>query len=555
MTFQNSSRRAVFIVSSLLFGTIGFNQSFGPNITGNTETTFQYLLTDTTIGAVQPSEKSVMNSYTNVNYSLKGFRAGVRFESYLPHTLGYPDRYSGSGIGYKYAGYSNKMIDVTVGNFYEQFGSGMIFRSYEARSIGIDNSLEGMKIIFRPVDGAEIKAIYGRPRYSFTDGKLINSEGIVRGIDGNIDLNTFYNLLAESKLKISMGASFLSKNQSAFHPLYIMPENVGSYGGRIDAKYGNFYLGAEHVIKEQDPSFDNNYIFNYGHASFITAGYSQKGLGIVLAAKSIDNMSYRANPDAILTDLNINFLPALTKAHTYNLAATLYPYATQPQGEVAYQADIFYKIPKKSKLGGKYGTSVNVNFALAFAPNRDISGMDTIQRVMYQTGVFDMSDSLFHRDFNIEVKRKINKKMKLGVKYFNFKFNNDVNNVTKEAYGYIESHIAVVDFTYKISAKHSIRTELQGLFTKQDRGNWSTVLIEYNISPKWFFAVVDQYNYGHPDESRRIHYLTGSAGFLFGSSRFIATYGKQNAGIFCIGGICRPVPASNGLTLTFTSSF
>ena len=266
-------------------------------------------------------------------------------------------------------------------------------------------------------------------------------------------------------------------------------------------------------------------------------------------------MSYRSDPDAILTDLNINYLPALTKTHTYNLAATLYPYATQPQGEVAFQADIFYKIPKKTKLGGKYGTAINVNFAMAFAPNRNLDVFDSIQRVMYETAIFDMSDSLFHRDFNIEIKRKINKKMKLGVKYFNFKFNNDVNNVTKEAHGYIDSHIGVIDFTYKFSRKHSLRTEIQGLFTQQDRGNWGTILLEYNISPKWFFAVIDQYNYGHSDESRRIHYITTSAGFLFGSSRFIATYGKQNAGIFCIGGICRPVPASNGLTLTFTSSF
>lgn len=550
-----SSIRAKIILPSLLFGAASFGQNFGANVTGNTATTFQYLQSDSTIGAVQPAEKSVMNSYTNVNYSLKGFTAGVRFESYLPHILGYPDRFSGSGIGYKYASYTNDMIDVTVGNFYEQFGSGMIFRSYEERSIGIDNALEGMKVRFRPVPGAEIKAVYGRPRFSFTDGKLVNSTGIVRGIDGSIDLNSFYNLLAESKFKLSVGGSFVSKNQTPFHPLYNMPANVGSYGGRFDAKYGKFYLGAEHVIKEQDPSFDNSYIFNYGHATFVTAGYSQKGLGIVLAAKSIDNMSYRADPDAILTDLNINFLPALTKAHTYNLAATLYPYATQPQGEVAFQADIFYKIPKKTKLGGKYGTAINVNFAMAFAPNRNLNNIDTVQRVMYETGVFDMSDSLFHRDFNIEIKRKINKKMKIGVKYFNFKFNNDVNIVTKEAHGYIESHIGVVDFTYKFNKKHSLRTEIQGLFTKTDRGNWATLLLEYNISPKWFFAVIDQYNYGHDIPSRRIHYLTGSAGYLFGSSRFIVTYGKQNAGIFCIGGICRPVPASNGLTLTFTSSF
>src|SRR5690606_28165573 len=99
----------------------------------------------------------------------------------------------------------------------------------------------------------------------------------------------------------------------------------------------------------------NGYIFNKGHGTLINLGYSRKGFAVILQAKSIDNMSYRVDPNATLTDLNINFMPALTKTHTYNLAATLYPYATQPVGEVAYQADIIYNIPKKTKIGGKYG--------------------------------------------------------------------------------------------------------------------------------------------------------------------------------------------------------
>ncbi|HPU24227.1 MAG TPA: DUF6029 family protein [Candidatus Kapabacteria bacterium] len=33
------------------------------------------------------------------------------------------------------------------------------------------------------------------------------------------------------------------------------------------------------------------------------------------------------------------------------------------------------------------------------------------------------------------------------------------------------------------------------------------------------------------------------------------TYGKQNQGIICVGGVCRTVPASNGLYLSISSSF
>ena len=55
---------------------------------------------------------------------------------------------------------------------------------------------------------------------------------------------------------------------------------------------------------------------------------------------SMDNQVNRQTKD--LQDVFINYLPALNKTHTYNLVATLYPYATQPVGEVAYQVDFLY---------------------------------------------------------------------------------------------------------------------------------------------------------------------------------------------------------------------
>ncbi|MEX1001084.1 MAG: DUF6029 family protein [Crocinitomicaceae bacterium] len=545
-----------YVLPFLLLSTTSFGQLLGPNITGNVETTFQYLNEDTLIGAQQPAEKTVLNSYALVNYRYKGFKGGVRIESYLPHILGYPDRFSGTGLGYRYVGYENKKIGFTVGNFYEQFGSGMLLRSYEQRQLGVDNAMDGLQLRLNPVPGFTVKAVYGKMRANFVDG-LINSKGLVRGVDAEIDFSTFYGLLDSSKFKLTIGGSFVSKFQNAVHAQYNMPKNVGSYGGRFNMKYGNFFLDAEHVIKENDPSLDNGYIFNKGHGTFINLGYSQKGLGIILQAKSIDNMSYRVDPHAALTDLQVNFLPALTKAHTYNLAATLYPYATQPVGEVAYQADIFYKVPKGSELGGKYGTQINVNYAVAFRPVRhtsDINPLDS-SRITYKTNLFDKSDSLYYQDFNIEIKRKLNKKWKVAAKYFHFDFNNDVNNVTKDGKGIISSHIGVVEAEYKVSRRHTLRGEFQGLWTKKDKGNWATALIEYTISPRFFFAVMDQWNYGNPNESKRLHYLIGSAGYIVGASRIMVTYGKQREGIFCIGGVCRPVPATNGLTVTFTSSF
>lgn len=578
------------ITSSVILGALSFigyaqENNLG-SVTGNMETTFQYLNADSLIDATQPAEKALMNSYMNVYYSVGNFKAGLRVESYLPRIQGYPNRFDGTGIGMRYVQYANDFIDVTLGTFYEQFGSGMIFRAYEQRALGYDNLMDGARVIVRPLKGVVIKGVYGYQRLSFQEGKIVHGDGIVRGFDGEINLNQAIKALADKKLDITLGGSFMSKYQKDDRDDLILPENTGAYGARAALKYGKFTLDGEYIIKEQDPSTDNGYNYNYGHAALINFGFSQKGLGIMLSAKSVDNMSFRSDRSKDLQDLFINYLPSMNKIHTYNLVASLYPYATQPVGEIAYQAEILYTIKKGSKLGGKYGTSINANFSTAFGPNRDVSNINPADStgIAYETGVFDMSDSLFWRDANINIYRKFTPNFNLGITYYNMVLNNDVGKVTSYAHGLIKTNVGVIEAGYKINKKHSLRMELQALFVNKveeeytndlgdtihetvlnDKGNWVTALIEYNVSPNWFFSVMDQYNmytgtnsvYNYRDPSRQkgVHHLYFSVGYVHEATRITIGYGRQRAGLFCVGGVCRVVPASNGLTISITHSF
>ena len=96
---------------------------------------------------------------------------------------------------------------------------------------------------------------------------------------------------------------------------------------------------------------------------------------------------------------------------------------------------------------------------------------------------------------------------------------------------------------------------MQSLTTDQDDGDWASLLLEYTISPHWFFSALDQYNYGNSNPVKQLHYYFGSVGYIQNSTRISINYGRQRAGIFCVGGICRNVPASNGISLTVSSSF
>lgn len=549
------------------------------NISGNTEMMFQYLNEDPDIGAQQPISKSLLNSYLNTFFTYGNFRGGLRFESYLPRIQGYPSNFNGTGLGMRYVAYGNDFIDVTVGSFYEQFGSGLSLRTYEDRALGYDNMLDGARVIVRPTKGVTIKGVYGKQRLAFNNN-IVHANGIVRGVDGEMHVNSLFKKMQDSPFDLTLGGSFVSKFQRDNSSELILPQNTGAYGGRAKIAIKGFTLDGEYIFKGQDPSDDNGYIYNKGFATVINAGYSRKGLGILFSAKSVDNMSYRSDRTEQLQNVLINYLPALTKTHTYNLVSSLYPYATQPTGEVAFQGEVLYTAKKKSKLGGKYGLSINANFSTAYLPQRDslANFVQDSTRVPYKTSPFAIGKTKLWQDFNINIYKKFSKKFNLRVSYYNMELNNDVATVAKES-GMIRSQVLVVETGFKFKNRQSMRVELQGLMvnrrdenkkdigffrtgTPVDKGDWATILIEYTFNSHWFVSAMNQINFGNGNLSKTkkgkklmIHHPYFSVGYIKGATRVTASYGRQRAGLFCVGGVCRVVPASNGLTLSITHSF
>lgn len=526
---------------------------------GNVQALFQNYNPDEVIGAQVPDAKAAMNTFGNFTYTYGNISAGLRFESYHNAILGFPNRFKGSGIGSRYVRYSADNFDITVGNFYEQFGNGLSFRTYWEPNLGIDNAMDGIRIIFKPFKGITLKAVYGQQRFDF-DSRIINSAGIVRGADAEFSLNEALASLADKPLKITLGGSFVSKYQSGQtferdSTVFTLPNNVGASCGRLGLIYKNFQLTGEYATKINDPNADNGYIFKKGESIFLNAAFSKKGFGITASAKYVDNMAFRSDRDALLFDVPINFLPAITRQHTYNLAATLYPYATVLNGEVGVSGELFYNFKKESVLGGKYGTYISLNVAAVNSlDTAHVGGMDELVNG-YKVNSYGFGDTKYVRDVNLEIRKKINKNWNLNFVHYYFEFNTLVTPVTQDFKGLVYAHIDVIDIQYKIKPKHSIRMELQSLLTDQDKGNWATALVEYTFSPHWSFAVMDQYNFGNEDPEKRVHYLYGNIGYTKGATRLMVGYGKRRAGIFCIGGVCRAVPASNGIEINLTSSF
>ena len=537
----------------------------GGQVHGNFQVDAQYYKTDSAIEAYNVPEKVLSNAFANLIYTNGDFNAGLRYESYLNPMLGYDPRYKGSGIPYWFASYKAEIFEVTVGNFYEQFGSGMILRSYEDRNLGFDNAFSGIRVKVSPYKGVTLKGLIGKQRFFWDQGP-----GIVRGFDADLYLNDMLPVMENSKTRIEIGGSFVSKYQPSeeivITPIdtsymLILPENVGAFSSRFSVTRGKVAISGEYAYKMNDPgahtgSF-NNYIYKPGSALLLTATYSKKGLGVILSSKWMDNMSYKSKRTETGNVLDINYLPALTKQHVYTLPA-MYPCATQPNGEMAIQAQVNYNIKKNTPLGGDYGTDVAVNYStINSIVKNPLSGDSIIGRegtLGYKTKFMAMGKERYFSDFNIEVLHKFNKRFKGNFSYVNLVYNQEVI-AGHAGEPLLYAQIALADLTLKIQKHNAVRLEMQHLWTKQDKRNWALALLEYDVAGKWFFAASDQYNYGNDNASQQFHYYNLAAGYIGKANRVQLSYGKQRKGIVCVGGVCREMPASNGFSVSITSSF
>ena len=501
----------LIICTSLIFNFQGafFNSAeaqgiMGGHVTGNVQLDGQMSSADSVIGAQDVPEKLLLNARADVLYTNGDFSAGLRLEMYQKPLLGFDAQWEGEGLAHYFVSYNSEKLSITAGNFYEQFGSGMILRTYEDRYLGLDNSLMGIDVQLRPVE--------------YEEDEVISSA-----------------LNAEYRLNL--------------------PLNVGAGSLRADLGYGNWSLQAEYVRKGQDPSAVNGYIYRPGQALLVNLVYSQRGFSASLQAKRIDNMGFKSVRSQSGEMLYINYLPAITKNHTYAFMA-MYPYATQVNGEQGLQADVMYKFKKGTLLGGEYGTDIHLNSSMVYGLDTTVTGGAGTEGYTVNSGL----GQTLYGDISVEVAKKLSKAVKLTTTYAYQVFNPVVENEPGSLH---HNHIVVADLLWKVNKNHALRFEAEWLGSDShydagdpehnDRraGDWLMGLVEWNMGSHWFVSASDQWAYNDGVGN----YYNLSVGYTSGATRLQVGYGKQREGMLCIGGVCRTVPASNGLTFSLTTSF
>ena len=499
------------------------------------------------------------NTYLTLNVHSQYISAGLRGE-FLEFPLpGFEADFKGWGIPHFFVTGNVAKTEITAGTFYEQFGSGFVLYGYEERSLGVDNAILGGRVKTSILPGVRLKALGGIQRHywEWTDAAIW-------GGDVEMTFEEWFKCMSENDLRLTLGASYVSRHEKDeliyATPQYRLnlPENVGAFDARVKFGVGGFDLLAEYAYKANDPTASNGYIYKPGQVAMLSASYSQKGLSFFLQAKRSDNFAFRTerSADPVSSSCYINYLPAFTYQHTYALAA-LYPYATQLMGEWAFQGEFRYKFPRKTALGGKYGTDlvlrgslvydIERNFVDGNLSNAPVGKYGVMGSNGYTSSFFGMGD-LFYAEAGIELSKKLTKDFKLSAMYMFQKYNKSV--IEGEG-GMIDSHIIVLDGKYQISKTVPARMELQYLNTQQDQGDWLYGLVEVSVLPYLMFTVADMWNVGDTG----IHYYQALVTGTYGSHRLQAGYVRTRAGYNCAGGVCRYIPATRGVQISYSFNF
>ncbi len=567
---MNRKSRILYALAALAMAGGAMAQDYDNKVTlhGSIQSDITVPQDDKKIGTEHTSDDVLTNTYLDLNLTSKVVDAGARLE-YLEHPLqGFEKDFKGWGVPHVYVKLKTKGAEVTMGDYYEQFGSGFILRTYEERSLGIDNSLRGMRVKLDALKGVQLKALAGlQRRYWEWDTK-----SVLYGADLEVNIDEYSQKMRDNNTTWMLGASWVLKNEDKEEKrlqgtalALNLPKYVNAFDFRTRFQKDNFSLLAEYAMKGEDPSFDNGYTYHKGEALFLTASYSKRGMSALLQAKRSEDMSFRSQRDMRGVSAFINNMPAFAYQHTYALAA-LYPYATQygrnnggslVPGEWAFQGEFAYTFQRKTALGGKYGTKLKLNMShvrgLDYTPADKFHG-STWGTDGYKSDFFGMSDEVYYQDINVQLEKKFTKAFKFNFMYMNQRYNQDI---VEGHGGTIRSDIFVAEGKYQFNKKFTLRGEAQYLSTKHESGDWWYGLLELSVLPNFMFTVSDMYgkpylNNAYGDAE---HYYNAGVTFNSGSHRLMAAYGRTRAGYNCSGGVCRWVPANKGVQVSYNYTF
>lgn len=279
---------------------------------------------------VQPDDLSTLYNQVNLQYRYKKIKVTSRFEQF----------YSTDSINRNYAQlsqlslrYNTDHLKVTVGNFYETLGRGLLLRSFEIPSAMLEFPNDRVRYgFYRDLQGAlvrieyphfNLKLLHGRPLMNTLSPKAEDRrDEIVEAIQPEFKF-----------LNQKLGFTAMRHNRfgenTYYGGLYLQGNlffNFSYYGEYVR----NFSLN------------DNPFLFKkqHGYGYYFSLSHSAGNYGSSLELKNFHNM---------LIGSGISDPPTLIKEHSYRLLNRS-THVTELADETGYQLEVYYQFEKGQLL-------------------------------------------------------------------------------------------------------------------------------------------------------------------------------------------------------------
>ncbi|MGN1216126.1 MAG: DUF6029 family protein [Candidatus Cryptobacteroides sp.] len=486
---------------------------------------------DAGLGVAAPEDRFGSNSYLKMDYVKGRISAGMQIEGYMPALYGFEIGQQRDArkifLASKYVRWDGDMFTFHVGDIYDQMGNGLIFRTYEDRNLGFNNSLEGFMASMNINNWFTVKGMMGRPRLytSYADSW-------VRGATASVSLNEIFGWRG---ILLNIEGNFLNRYESLdkegvldLVALGVESPNLNSCSAALNFSWKGLSLKAEYASKGKDLYSVSAQSAHRGAAIYSEATYGTGRFSASAHFRILDHMGTLSTLYGNGTGNSLSYLPALTRQYHYMLA-NLNPYQVNTRGECAMQLDLFYMLRKSRsqywifRANGSSATTID--------------GQQTD----------DGSRRLLWMDINADAECHWNRQVKTTFLYSRQSWS--------PSHGFMDgtytSNIFVADAQYKIDKRNSVRAEVQYLYSKDYERDWIAGLAEYSFAPQWSVYATEMYNLG---ETKK-HYYTAGVSWSKGKTRIQLGYGRNRAGYVCSGGVCRYSPAYTGVNLLVTSVF
>ena len=456
----------------------------------------------------------ILENWLNLDYSLGMFSTGLRFEVFQPNDPNTSisrgkEKYTGVDFLYFKAdiGELSEGLEITGGNYYTLFGRGMVLKSYEDRSIRVDNNLLGLKVAGK----------YAGFVLTGLSGSAANFQNERLDILHAADLE--YRGWKPLKVGVTVASNLPSADDAArttMASLRVLPSfwDVDIYG-EYTAKFNedikqDIFNGSESIVGQ---GFYGNLNFYFG------------SLSLLGEYKYYDNIAFTSQDGTIF----YNTPPSVRLEYTYVLP-NRHPSPLNQANEQGFQIAAGYDLSDDTYLTGAYTQTKTLPSSSYYQRVSKIDiPISTQLEEIYVTGQQDWSESL--------------------TTILAFAYNEELATNTKNITPILENRFYFGEVnTIKVVLEHQHVTDI----TTTEEYYSDVINIEYLRSPNFSIAVVAEVQTKEPEPGNTVRKFWGfvQTGYKIGGHSDISLLvGTRQAGNICIGGVCRYEPAFQGVEL------